>query len=76
MPGLEGSDRGSVAGSWTRVGASPGDARHLLPRNRCTEAQRIRVTGKHPPPMLPSVDAPSRPVSTALAAAPVLGVPG
>lgn len=52
MPRLVGSDPGSVVESWTRVGAFPGDARHLLPRNRCTEAQRIRGTGKHPPPML------------------------
>lgn len=51
MPGLVGSDRVFVAGSWTRVGASPGDVRHL-PRTRSTEAQRIWGTGKHPPPML------------------------
>lgn len=76
MPGLEGSGRGPVVGSWTRVGASPGDGRHLLPRNRCTEAQKIRGIGKLPPPMLLPADAQSRTVSTALAAAPVLGVPG
>lgn len=75
MPGLVGSDRVSVAGSWTGVGPSPGDVRHL-PRNRSTEAQRIWGTGKHPPPMLPSADAPSSTVSTAPAAAPILGVPG
>lgn len=76
MPKLVVSKRGSVARSWIRAGAFPGDARHLLPRNCCTEAQGIWGTGKHLPPMLPPADAPSLTVSTALAPAAVLGVPG